>query len=287
MKNRILNLAIFALIGLFGVSCTSIQNISKLKNTILGAKDSIFTNVKKTFLGTRNSIVSIAQKTPITRNNKEQDFLFAQHQFNRREFSVSEFYLKKALANRPGDLRALSLLPWSYFFQKRFDKAIIAFKHSHSFNNKDPIALIGMGWCYFSLKYYEKALESFDRAERLMPNSYEVHKGRSFIYLEQKREDLANQELRQIFNIQKMENIFQMWQEWTQKNPDKVWEIVPSGADSTSIFTLPVEHPRYRSSLLGLPIIKGSSELDEAWRAFNEAKYNKAINRKSFEYKTP
>ena len=277
MKNRILNIAIFALIGMLGVGCTSIPNVSKMKNTILGAKDSIVTSVKKTFLGTRNSIVSIAQKTPITRNTKDQDFLFAQHQFNRREFSVSEFYLKKTLANRPEDLRALSLLPWSYFFQKRFDKAIIAFKHALTFNNKDPIALIGMGWCYFSLKHYEKALEIFDRAERLIPNSYEVHKGRAFIYLEQKREDMAKQELRQIFNSSKLENVFQMWEERTQENPDKVWEIVPSSADSTSIFSLPVEHPRYRSSILGLAQNEGGSELDEAWKAFNESKYNKAI----------
>ena len=66
------------------------------------------------------------------------------------------------MINRPGDLRALSLLPWAYFFQKRFDKAIIAFKHTHTFNRKDPVALIGMGWCYFSLKYYEKALDDID-----------------------------------------------------------------------------------------------------------------------------
>ena len=278
MKNRILNFAFFTLISLFGVSCTSIPNVSKMKNTILGAKESFINNVKKTFLGTRNSIVSITQKTPITRNNKDQDFLFAQHQFNRREFSVSEFYLKKALANRPGDLRALSLLPWAYFFQKRFDKAIMAFKHVHTFKKKDPTALIGMGWCYFSLKDYEKGLESFNRAERLAPNSYEVHKGRSFIYLEQKRKSLANQDLRQIFNLQEIENIFQMWEDWTRENPDKVWEIVPSNAGSTSIFTLPVEHPRYRSSLLGLPISNANTKIDQAWKAFNEAKYNKAIN---------
>tara|TARA_B100000686_G_scaffold261836_1_gene274948 strand:- start:5726 stop:8074 length:2349 start_codon:yes stop_codon:yes gene_type:complete len=257
MKNRILNSVIFALIGLLGVSCTF---------------------VKKTLLGTRNSIVSVAQKTPITRNNEDQDFLFAQHQFNRHEFSVSEFYLKKTLINRPGDLRALSLLPWAYFFQKRFDKAIVAFKHVHSFNKKDSVALIGMGWCYFSLKHYEKALESFDRAERLMPNSYEVHKGRSFIYLEQRRDEPAKMELRQIFSAQKTESVFQMWKEWMKGNPDKVWEIVPSSAGSTSIFTLPIEHPRYKSSLWGLPISKDSSELDEAWKAFNEAKYNKAID---------
>ena len=52
-----------------------------------------------------------------------------------------------------------------------------------------------MAWCYFSLKHYERALESFDHAERLLPGSYEVHKGRAFTYLEQKRQELAKQEL--------------------------------------------------------------------------------------------
>ena len=94
MKNRAINIVFFAFFGLLGVSCTS------MKNTILDVKDSLIINVKKTFQGTKNSIVSIAQKTSITRNNKDQDFLFAQHQFNRHEFSISEFYLKKALANK-------------------------------------------------------------------------------------------------------------------------------------------------------------------------------------------
>ncbi len=273
MKIPVFKLSIFTLVALMGIGCTS------MKNTILETKDSILSNVKKTFHGTKNSIVSIAQKTPITRNDKDQDFLFAQHQFNRREFSVSEFYLKKTLANRPGDLRALNLLPWAYFFQKRFDKALIAFGQAHTFNKKNPVPLLGMGWCYFSLKHYEKALESFDRVERLMPGSYELHKGRAFIYLEQKRENLARHELAQIFNTQKIEDIFQMWGKWTQDNPDAVWAIVPSHAESTSIFTLPAEHPRYRSSLWGLPISNDAAELETAWEAYHLEKYSKAINK--------
>ncbi|MEK9628900.1 MAG: tetratricopeptide repeat protein [Nitrospinota bacterium] len=263
------------LVVLGGTSCTSI------KNTFNWTKDSIVSNVKKTYRGTQNSIVSIAGKTAITRNDLDQDFLFAQHQFNRREFSASEFYLKKTLANRPGDLRALNLLPWTYFFQKRFDKALIAFGHAHTFNRKNPVPIIGMGWCYFSLKHYERALESFDHADRLMPNSYEVHKGRAFIYLEQKRHNLAREELSHIFNVRQVENILQMWDEWTKTNPDAVWEIVPSSAASKSIFTLPAEHPRYRSSLWGLPTRKDLVERDAAWKAFHEGKFRKAM--KDFE----
>jgi tetratricopeptide (TPR) repeat protein len=236
------------------------------------------TTVKKSFQGTKNSILSIAQKSPITRNDKDQDFLFAQHQFNRREYSVSEFYLKKSLANRPSDLRALNLLPWTYFFQKRFDKALMAFGQAHTFNKKNPIPIMGMGWCYFSLKNYEKALENFDRVERLFPESYEVHKGRAFIYLEQKREDLAKQELSHIFNPEKVENIFHMWNQWTKENPDSVWEIVPSRGTSTSIFTLPVEHPRYRSALWGLPLSKDEPDLNIAWKAYHQGKFIKAKN---------
>ncbi len=151
MKIGFVQIILFALIMLTGLSCTS------MKKNLMGAKNSIVTSVKETFQGTKNSIISIAKKSPIVRNDKDQDFLFAQHQFNRRDFSVVEFYLKKALANHPGDMRALNLLPWTYFFQKRFDKAIIAFSKTHTFNKKNPIPIIGMAWCYFSLKHYENA----------------------------------------------------------------------------------------------------------------------------------
>ena len=131
VKIRFNQIILFALITLTGLSCTT------MKKNFLGAKNNIVTSVKETFQGTKNSIISIAQKSPIVRNDKDQDFLFAQHQFNRRDFSVSEFYLKKALANHPEDIRALNLLPWTYFFQKRFDKAIIAFGKAHTFNKKN------------------------------------------------------------------------------------------------------------------------------------------------------
>lgn len=270
MKIRLIQISIFTLIALQGVSCTTV------KRNFIGVKNSIVTSVKKTFQGTKNSIVSVANMSPITRNDKDQDFLFAQHQFNRRDFSVAEFYLKKTLANRPGDLRALNLLPWTYFFQKRFDKALMAFGQAHTFNKRNPIPIMGMGWCYFSLKHFERALESFDHAERLMPGLYEVHKGRAFTYLEQKREDLARQELQQIFDANEIENIFHMWEQWA--NPDAVREIVPSQANATSIFTLPAEHPRYRSALLGLPIANDLAELDAAWKIYYHGKVKNAIH---------
>ena len=280
MKNRCTKICIYILLIFYGISCTM------LKQKIQGATDSIVSitqkspikALKKTIQATKNSIVSITQKSPITRNDKDQDFQFAQNQFNRQDFAAAEFYLKKSLANRPGDLRALNLLPWTYFFQKRYDKAVIAFGQAHTFDKKNTTSLIGMGWCYFSLKEYEKALERFDRVEILMPDSYEVHKGRAFVYLEQKREDLAKQELIQIFDDNKVENIITMWNQWLYENPDAIWQIVPSAAESTSIFTLPDEYPRYRSILLGLPTKQETSELETAWEAYHQRKYIKAMN---------
>ena len=272
VKIRFTQIILFALFTLTGLSCTI------MKKSFLGAKNNLVTSVKETFQATKNRIISVAQKSPLLRNDKDQDFLFAQHQFNRRDFSVSEFYLKKTLANHPGDTRALNLLPWTYFFQKRFDKAIIAFGKAHTFNKKNSTPIIGMAWCYFSLKHYERALESFDHAERLLPGSYEVHKGRAFTYLEQKRQELAKQELLQIFDTNKIENIFEMWKQWDQNNPDAVWEIVPSSANSISIFTLPAEHPRYQSILLGLPANDDLSELDAAWQTYHHGKVDNAIH---------
>ncbi|MEC7785654.1 MAG: tetratricopeptide repeat protein, partial [Nitrospinota bacterium] len=280
MKSRFTKICIFIFLIFYGISCTT------LKQKVQGATDSIvsitqkspITALKKAIKATKNGIVSIAQKSPITRNEQDQDFQFAQNQFNRQDFAASEFYLKKSLANRPGDLRALNLLPWTYFFQKRYDKAVIAFSQAHTFDKKNPILLIGMGWCYFSLKHYEKALEHFDRAEILMPDTYEGHKGRAFVYLEQKREDLAKQELIQIFDGNKIENIITMWNQWKHSNSDTMWQIVPSGAESISIFTLPDESPRYRSILLGLPVKKETSELETAWKAYYQRKYTKAMN---------
>jgi tetratricopeptide (TPR) repeat protein len=183
--------------------------------------------------------------------------------------------LKKALANRPGDTRALNLLPWTYFFQKRFDKALMAFGQAHTFNKRNPNPIVGMAWCYFSLKHYERALESFDHAERLMPESYEVHKGRAFTYLEQKREDFARKELLQIFDANEIENIFHMS---SRVNSDAVLQIVPSNANSTSIFTLPAEHPRYRSVLWGLPANDDLQKLNVAWKTYHHGKIKNAIH---------
>ena len=109
---------------------------------------------------------------------RDIDLQFARHQFNRREYAVSEFYLKKTLANQPDNREALQLLPWAYFFQKRFDKALASFKQAHTLHKKDPTPLLGMGWSYFTMKQYQKALDSLSAPKGLPRTPTKSIKGR-------------------------------------------------------------------------------------------------------------
>jgi tetratricopeptide (TPR) repeat protein len=240
------------------------------------------TSLKYTFQETGQSILNFASETkdayqPLLVLDTGVDLQFARHQFNRREYAVSEFYIKKTLANHPDDQEAIKLLPWAYFFQKRFDKALVAFKQANDRYKKDPIPLLGMGWSYFSLKQYQKALESFERAERFVPHSYEVHKGMGFIHLEQGRSETAKIELGKIFKPSKVNELLEMWESWHLKKTKVYWEIIPSSPESNSIFTLPTEFPRYRSLLLGMPS-ENTKDLDSAWQSYHQAKYTKAVN---------
>ena len=130
--------------------------------------------LEKSYQKTRKTMTNLANSAedsyrPILGFDRDIDLQFARHQFNRREYASSEFYLKKTLVNEPENIEAIQLLPWAYFFQKRFDKALSSFKQAHTLNKKNPTALLGMGWSYFSLKQYQKALDSFERAERFSP----------------------------------------------------------------------------------------------------------------------
>ena len=80
-----------------------------------------------------------------------QDLQFAIQQFNLNNFSISEFYLKKTLVKEPDNPIAIKLLPWTYFYQKRYNKALKAFDRTKAHYKKKPELFIGKGWCYFAL----------------------------------------------------------------------------------------------------------------------------------------
>ncbi|MBT5869812.1 MAG: tetratricopeptide repeat protein [Nitrospinaceae bacterium] len=226
-----------------------------------------------------DNLVSATEKTyqPLLRQGKNINLQFAQYQFNRNEYTISEFYIKKALAHQPENNQAIQLLPWTYFFLKRYDEALKSFEQAHTLHKKNPTSLLGMGWSYFSLKNYPKALESFERAERFAPNTYEVHKGKAFIYLEQRRNELAKAELSKIFPPNKVMELIELWQIWNQNSENAHREMVPSSPESVSLFNLPVEFPRYRSLQLGMPI-QDIEDLDSAWMKYYQGKYAKAAD---------
>ena len=99
----------------------------------------------------------------------QKDLKVAQYRYNLQEYPEAEFYLKKTLLQVPDDPSALQLLPWTYFYQKRFDKALLAFERNHSANPRDPGTLAGMGWCYLSMNNYPQALDAFARPEKFSP----------------------------------------------------------------------------------------------------------------------
>jgi tetratricopeptide (TPR) repeat protein len=247
------------LLIIFGVGCSTLEQTYQKTQSVIG------------------ELIPIDKENyrPILTLGSNIDIEFARHQFNRSEYAVSEFYIKKTLANRPDDREAIQLLPWAYFFQKRFDKALVAFKQAHARYKKDPTPLIGMGWCFFSLKNYQKALESFERAERYAPHSYEIHKGKAFVHLKQSRSQLAKEEFEKIIQPAQVIELLEIWETWKQSALP--WEIVPSSIESRSIFTLPVEFPRYRSLLLGMPS-EDVESLNLAWKSFHQRKYPKAID---------
>lgn len=247
-----------------------------------------FAKLGKTFTpepepsGTRSSELNRLKSlfSPKTENTRrapiDPDLDFAKNQFNQGEFEIAEFYLKKTLIGNPENSEALGLLPWAYFYQKRYTKALRAFEHNHAFDRKDPAALIGMGWCYFIMTKYQQSLDTFTRAERWAVAVYEAHKGKGFTYLKQKRLDKAKEEFLKIYSKSELEQLLAVWDRWQSDNQWGLIDIVPSAPDSLSLFTLPVEHPRYRSTLWGL-ITKNDPAVNRAWALYRKGSYAKAL----------
>ncbi|MFQ5443927.1 MAG: tetratricopeptide repeat protein, partial [Nitrospinales bacterium] len=206
------------------------------------------------------------------------DMDFATQQFAAKRYDVAEFYLKKTLVVLPDNLKALNLLGWSYFFQSRFDKALVAFQRAHSLNSKKPDPLIGMAWSYFSLKYYEKALETFEEAQKLSADSFQIKKGKGFTYLKLVKNQEARREFSRIYNAEEIERLMAFWKKWQGWKPDTMIRTLSADDNTRSVFAWTADKPRYKNLLAGLEPEDHRNQVDAAWEFFLRNAYRKAIN---------
>ncbi len=206
----------------------------------------------------------------------ENDLQFAIQQFNQNKFAIAEFYLKKTLVKFPDNPTAIKLLPWTYFYQKRYDKALKAFERTKMHYPKNPEPLIGMGWCYFGLKNFTRATERFEGAEKLAGDPYQIHKGKGFILLKMNKKSSAEKEFSHIYSPSETDHIFALWSDWHKKDADVLIDIIPATPEDVSLFTLPTEHPRYPSTMLGMPR-NDDPAIEVAWSAYWRGSFKKAL----------
>lgn len=205
------------------------------------------------------------------------DLDFAKSQFNTGHYEMAEYYLKKTLVSLPDDSTALKLLPWAYFYQKRFDKALIAFEHANLRFPKQPEPLLGMGWSYFGLLNYEKALEHFEKAGQISPNSFHVLKGKGFALLKMYQSARAREELGKIYPGEDMDRVMELWDQWQGDDLNIILDIIPSLPNVPTLLTLPVESPRYPSVILGQSPAKDPKVIEEGWRFLRDKNYGRAL----------
>jgi tetratricopeptide (TPR) repeat protein len=214
----------------------------------------------------------------ISTPKSQLDLEFAIEQFRANQFEVAEYYLKKSLLASPDNPKTIRLLPWAYFFQKRYDKALMAFESARAHFPKEAEPLIGMGWSYVSMKFYERALGKFKQAESLSPDSYEVHKGLGFCNLFLAKEKAAQFHFKKIYMFGERDDLEEQWEQWRQGLPNKPVEVAPSHIRTASLFTLDIEAPRYRSMLSMFPGNQPEHHpaLEEAWRLYRKKLFKRA-----------
>ena len=220
----------------------------------------------------------VAVSPDISTPKSQLDLEFAIEQFKANQFEVAEYYLKKSLLASPDNPRTLQLLPWAYFFQKRYDKALIAFERVHTHFPRDAEPLVGMGWSYVAMKFYERALGKFKQAESLSADSYEVHKGLGFCNLFLGKERAAQFHFKKIYVFGERDDLEEQWEQW-RSSPDMPVEVAPSHIRTASLFTLGIEAPRYRSMLSVFPEAQPESHpaLEEAWRLYRKKLFKRAL----------
>jgi tetratricopeptide (TPR) repeat protein len=236
---------------------------------------SLVSSAEPSFFKKATALVS-PQKKVAPALPHEKDLRFAQHQYNLQNYDVAEFYLKKTLLQAPDEPLALKLLPWTYFFQKRYDKALLAFERNHTIRPKDQTSLTGMGWCYLALNNDPQALITFSKAEKLSNTLYDIPKGKAIIYLRQKNLEKALPALQKIYSSQEIESILTFWKSQGDQTAEASLPVIPNKSGEPSLFTLPVENPRYRSILWTFDPPENEA-LEIAWRYFNKKLYRRAV----------
>ena len=91
------------------------------------------------------------------------------------------------------------------------------------------------------------------------------------------RKPEAEEYFSKIYNPSQINIILNLWASWDEKDADPLIDIFPTSAKSLSLFTLPIESPRYPGLLLGL-IRDVDPSTNHAWKAFWKGKFKKALN---------
>jgi len=215
------------------------------------------------------------KKTAIPEFQRFYDF--AVEQFRSNQFQIAEFYLKRSLIHKKDHRPAVQLLPWSYFYQKRYNKALLAFEKAHIHDPDDPDPVIGMGWCYFSMQSYDQALEKFEKALSLSANSFQAQKGTAFVHLAMGHIEKAKEVLGNLYSVYDRDWVMIEWEQWHKEKPGTWMDVAPSDWNESSLFTLKVEQPRYNSVLFTYPRESTHPDLENAWRLYNKQFYKRAV----------
>jgi tetratricopeptide (TPR) repeat protein len=208
----------------------------------------------------------------------QKDLQAAQHRYDLQEYPEAEFYLKKALIKIPDEPSALKLLPWTYFYQRQYDKALLAFERGRAINPKDSDTLAGMGWCYLAMNNFKQAQDTFRQVDENSPSAYDANKGSAIIFLKQKNPSRALPFLKKTYTSRETERILAFWESEEEKIFTSSYPILPVTSDSASLLTLPVDAPRYQSMLRGFKKQEyDSPELEKAWRFYRQRLYSRAL----------
>ncbi|MGV7222515.1 MAG: tetratricopeptide repeat protein [Nitrospinales bacterium] len=200
-----------------------------------------------------------------------------QEMFETGNYSEAQFFLRKSLFKVPDNPTAIKLLPWAYFYEGKFNKALKAFRNARTQFDKDPEPALGMGWSYLSMQFFEKAYETFLIAEEMSFNPENAILGKSLANLYMERYDLAKSDLKKIYYPPEVDELISFWKDWKKQNPNRLMDIVPHNSSATTLFTLPTERPRYKGLLFGMVGMASPKIPGQLWSppSFSETVFDK------------